>query len=44
MLKVGADLDEDIRRVRLAREAVGPDVRIAMDANQAWNVGQPTRR
>jgi L-fuconate dehydratase len=39
-LKVGADLDDDIRRMRLAREAVGPDVRIAIDANQAWNVGQ----
>ncbi|WP_228010276.1 enolase C-terminal domain-like protein [Nonomuraea phyllanthi] len=39
-LKVGADLSEDVRRVRLAREVVGPDVRIAVDANQAWNVGQ----
>ncbi|MET8995559.1 enolase C-terminal domain-like protein [Amycolatopsis sp. NPDC004169] len=39
-LKVGADLDEDIRRLRLAREVVGPDVRIAIDANQAWGVGQ----
>ena len=28
-LKVGADLDDDIRRLRLAREAVGPDIRIA---------------
>ncbi len=39
-LKVGADLGEDIRRLRLAREVVGPDVRIAIDANQAWGVGQ----
>ncbi len=39
-LKVGADLEEDIRRLRLAREVVGPDVRIAIDANQAWGVGQ----
>ncbi|MFB9683714.1 enolase C-terminal domain-like protein [Amycolatopsis plumensis] len=39
-LKVGADLDEDIRRMRLARDVVGPDVRIAIDANQAWGVGQ----
>jgi L-fuconate dehydratase len=37
-LKVGADLDDDIRRMRLAREAVGPDVRIAVDANQRWDV------
>lgn len=39
-LKVGADLDEDVRRLRLARDVVGPDVRIAIDANQAWGVGQ----
>jgi L-fuconate dehydratase len=37
-LKVGGDLDDDIRRMRLAREAVGPDVRIAVDANQRWDV------
>ncbi|WP_103349481.1 enolase C-terminal domain-like protein [Amycolatopsis sp. CA-128772] len=39
-LKVGADIEEDIRRLRLARDVVGPDVRIAIDANQAWGVGQ----
>ncbi len=38
-LKVGADLDEDVRRLALARETVGPDVRIAVDANQRWDVG-----
>jgi len=37
-LKVGADLDDDIRRMQLAREAVGPDVAIAVDANQRWDV------
>lgn len=37
-LKVGADLGDDLRRMRLAREAVGPHVRIAIDANQAWGV------
>ncbi len=39
-LKVGADLDDDIRRFRAARTAVGPDIRIAMDANQRWNVDE----
>jgi L-fuconate dehydratase len=39
-LKVGADPDADVRRLRLAREAVGPDIRIAIDANQAWGVKQ----
>lgn len=37
-LKVGASLDDDIRRVRAARAAVGPDIRIAVDANQRWDV------
>jgi L-fuconate dehydratase len=38
-LKVGADVDEDIRRMGVARDAVGEDVRIAVDANQRWDVG-----
>jgi L-fuconate dehydratase len=37
-LKVGGNLEDDVRRMRLAREAVGPDVRIAVDANQRWGV------
>ncbi len=39
-LKVGANLGDDLRRLRLARETVGPGVRIAVDANQAWGVHQ----
>lgn len=39
-LKVGDDLTDDIRRMRLARGAVGDGVRIAVDANQRWEVGQ----
>ncbi|MFB6725337.1 L-fuconate dehydratase [Kribbella sp. NPDC056345] len=42
-LKVGANLDDDIRRMRLAREAVGPDIRIAIDANQRWDVADAIR-
>ncbi|MYS85295.1 enolase C-terminal domain-like protein [Embleya scabrispora] len=38
-LKVGGNLADDIRRMRLARAAVGPDIRIAVDANQRWDVG-----
>src|SRR4030095_11637522 len=30
--------DEDVRRCRIAREAVGPDIAIAVDANQRWDV------
>ncbi|WP_327351770.1 L-fuconate dehydratase [Streptomyces sp. NBC_01304] len=39
-LKVGADLDDDVRRMKAARAAVGPDIRIAVDANQRWNVDE----
>ncbi|MDR6597782.1 enolase C-terminal domain-like protein [Saccharothrix longispora] len=38
-LKVGGDLADDVRRLRLVREVVGPDVRVAVDANQRWDVG-----
>jgi L-fuconate dehydratase len=38
-LKVGADVESDVRRCRLARTAVGKDVAIAIDANQRWDVG-----
>ena len=37
-LKVGLRMEDDLRRCRLAREAVGPDVAIAVDANQRWDV------
>jgi L-fuconate dehydratase len=37
-LKVGADLENDVRRLEIARDAVGPDVPIAVDANQIWGV------
>lgn len=37
-LKVGLNVEDDIRRCRLARAAVGPDIAIAIDANQRWDV------
>ncbi len=39
-LKVGADVDDDIRRFRKAREVCGPDFPIAIDANQRWEVSE----
>ncbi|GGI98715.1 L-fuconate dehydratase [Streptomyces brasiliensis] len=42
-LKVGADLDDDIRRCRVARAVVGPDIRLAIDANQRWDVDEAIR-
>ena len=37
-LKVGSDVASDVRRLKVARDAVGPHVRIALDANQRWGV------
>lgn len=37
-LKVGADLDDDTRRLGIARAAIGPSVGLAIDANQRWDV------
>ncbi|SEM75362.1 L-fuconate dehydratase [Sphingomonas gellani] len=39
-LKVGQSLDDDIRRVRIAREAIGEDAVLMLDANQVWEVGE----
>jgi L-fuconate dehydratase len=39
-LKVGADTGDDKRRMALAREVVGPGIRIAVDANQRWGVAE----
>ncbi|MGD9705638.1 MAG: enolase C-terminal domain-like protein [Acidimicrobiia bacterium] len=37
-LKVGADHDDDLRRVALVRRRLGSDRIIMLDANQAWDV------
>jgi L-fuconate dehydratase len=39
-LKVGADLDDDVRRLRIAREVIGWDIGLMIDANQVWDVPQ----
>jgi L-fuconate dehydratase len=39
-LKVGADLDNDVRRCRIAREILGPERTLMIDANQAWDVDE----
>ncbi len=38
-LKVGASLEDDLRRMRIAREVCGQSFKIAIDANQRWDVG-----
>ena len=37
-LKVGASLDDDLRRCAIATDPVGDDIGIALDANQVWDV------
>jgi L-fuconate dehydratase len=39
-IKVGRDLQDDIRRCRIIREEIGWDRRLMMDANQVWDVQQ----
>lgn len=45
--KVGSDggtnMERDLRRIRKVREAVGPDIGVAVDANQRWEVGEAYR-
>lgn len=39
-LKVGANLQDDIRRCSIAREVIGDDAHLMIDANQVWDVPQ----
>ncbi|MBI4241588.1 MAG: mandelate racemase/muconate lactonizing enzyme family protein [Candidatus Rokubacteria bacterium] len=36
-MRLGRSPKEDIERVRLVREAIGPDVKLLADVNQGWN-------
>jgi L-fuconate dehydratase len=39
-IKVGRDLDGNLRRAALMREEIGWDRKLMMDANQCWDVGE----
>ena len=39
-LKVGANLEDDLRRLTLVREEIGPDRPLMVDANQVWDIDQ----
>lgn len=39
-IKIGRDLQDDIRRCRIIREEIGWDRRLMVDANQVWEVDQ----
>ncbi|MFZ2491770.1 MAG: enolase C-terminal domain-like protein [Thermoanaerobaculia bacterium] len=39
-MKVGQNLEDNVRRAALMREEIGPDRILMMDANQCWDVGE----
>lgn len=43
-LKVGARLDDDIRRCRIAREIIGPERQLMIDANQSLGLAPAIER
>ncbi|HEY8185103.1 MAG TPA: L-fuconate dehydratase [Pyrinomonadaceae bacterium] len=42
-MKVGRDLEEDMRRAQVIRDEIGWDRTLMMDANQVWNVDEAIR-
>jgi len=39
-MKVGRNLEDDLRRAAILREEIGPERKLMMDANQVWDVPQ----
>lgn len=39
-IKVGQDIEDDIRRAGIVREEIGPDHKMMVDANQKWDVDE----
>ena len=39
-IKVGSDLQDDLRRAAIIREEIGYDLKLMMDANQKWDVNE----
>lgn len=39
-MKVGADINADIKRAEIIRKEIGPDIKLMMDANQKWEVDE----
>ena len=42
-LKVGSDVEDDIRRCAIMRQTIGWDRKLMVDANQKWGVQQVSR-
>ena len=43
-IKVGGAPEDDARRLRVVRDAIGPDRKLMIDANQTWDVGEAIAR
>jgi L-fuconate dehydratase len=43
-MKVGLNLEDNLRRAALMREEIGRERRLMMDANQCWDVGEAIRQ
>ncbi len=39
-MKVGSNIEDDVRRARIIREEIGPERSLMMDANQVWDVDE----
>lgn len=39
-MKVGGDINEDVRRAEIIREEIGSNIKLMMDANQKWEVNE----
>ena len=39
-MKVGSNIEDDVRRAALIRQEIGPNRRLMMDANQVWDVDE----
>jgi L-fuconate dehydratase len=39
-VKVGGDVETDLRRAQIVRSAIGPTHRLSLDANQAWGIDE----
>ncbi|MEV6848929.1 enolase C-terminal domain-like protein [Actinoplanes sp. NPDC051411] len=39
-MKVGGDIEDDVRRAGIIRSEIGPDALLMMDANQVWGVDE----
>src|SRR3989442_315122 len=39
-IKVGRDLEDDLRRAAVVRGEIGPDRKLMLDANQVWDVSE----